>query len=69
MENLDPEQIKFLAERAGLDKQPNKRETCPDCDSEITDKNELIDPERYNTQHGSCLDCYDPTPYYPNLGF
>jgi len=41
-------------------------ETCPDCWSVITDKNPKIE-ERYS-QHGSCNDCYDPTPFYPDLG-
>lgn len=43
-------------------------ETCPDCWSVITKENPLID-EQYNPEaHGSCQDCYDPTPYYPDLG-
>jgi hypothetical protein len=37
--------------------------TCPDCESEITESNTLI-AEYYNSeQHGSCVDCYDPTPW------
>jgi hypothetical protein len=36
--------------------------TCPNCQSEITDDNPLIG-EIYNPEkHGSCVDCYDPTP-------
>lgn len=33
---------------------------CPDCQSEITDKNPLTG-ER-DSVYGSCVDCYDPTP-------
>lgn len=65
MENFTD--INFVANLVGL--VPNKLETCPDCDSVISETNELIDPERYNTQYGSCVDCHDPTPYYPDLGF
>jgi hypothetical protein len=65
MENFTD--INFVANLVGLTS--DKVETCPDCESVITDKNPLIDPERYTTQHGSCVDCYDPTPYYPDLGF
>jgi hypothetical protein len=37
-------------------------ETCPDCQSEITKDNPLIE-EIYNPEaHGGCQDCYDPTP-------
>lgn len=46
----------------------NLTQRCPDCEAEITDGNELIS-DIYNPEaHGSCLDCYDPTPYYPDLG-
>jgi len=39
-----------------------KKEVCPDCESEITNSNPLIE-EYYNPeQHGGCVDCYDPTP-------
>jgi len=38
---------------------------CPDCESEITERNPLI-KEIYNPElHGSCQDCYDPTPAGP----
>ena len=43
----------------------SETKTCPDCESEITERNTLIH-ERYGPeQHGSCLDCYDPTPAGP----
>jgi hypothetical protein len=39
-------------------------EICPDCDSVIGQDNELI-ADYYNPEaHGSCVNCYDPTPYY-----
>jgi hypothetical protein len=38
---------------------------CPDCKSEITENNPLIE-ERYNPEaYGSCVFCYDPTPAGP----
>jgi hypothetical protein len=37
-------------------------EKCPDCESEITESNPLIE-EHYNPEsYGYCQDCYDPTP-------
>jgi hypothetical protein len=46
-------------------------ETCPGCEAEITERNPLIDAERYSVgpNLGYCDNCYDPTPYYPDLGF
>ena len=41
-------------------------ETCPDCWAVITDKNPKTGEEY--SQHGSCNECYDPTPFYPDLG-
>ena len=35
---------------------------CPDCESEITDSNPMID-DCYNPEdYGYCVNCYDPTP-------
>jgi hypothetical protein len=67
MENFTD--INFVANLVGL--LPNKLETCPTCDSVINETNELIDTERYtaNERTGLCDACYDPTPYYPDLGF
>ena len=45
----------------------NSVEVCPDCQEPITADNELIDPDRYSTQFGSCVSCCDPTPYYPKI--
>jgi hypothetical protein len=39
--------------------------TCPDCESEITESNPLISEHYGPEQHGSCVDCYDPTPAGP----
>jgi len=39
--------------------------TCPDCESEITESNPLIDDWYSPEEHGSCVDCYDPTPAGP----
>lgn len=37
---------------------------CPDCESVIDKENPLIE-EHYNPERwGSCVNCYDPTPYY-----
>jgi hypothetical protein len=58
--------INFVANLVGL--LPNKLETCPDCDETITADNPLVDETRYSTQHGSCISCCDPTPFYPDLG-
>jgi hypothetical protein len=45
----------------------NSKQVCPDCESEITESNPLIE-ERYSPeQYGHCVDCYDPTPYYPRI--
>jgi hypothetical protein len=44
-----------------------KVELCPDCQEPITADNQLIDPEQYSTQFGSCIGCCDPTPYYPKI--
>lgn len=43
-----------------------KTELCPNCESEITEQNPIV-PEHY-VSGGVCLYCYDPTPYYPDLG-
>lgn len=46
-------------------------EVCPDCESEITDSNSLID-DCYNPEaYGYCVNCYDPTPAGPeySVGF
>lgn len=38
---------------------------CPDCESEITDSNPMID-DCYNPEaYGYCVNCYDPTPAGP----
>lgn len=42
--------------------EPLEIETCPDCESEITQYNTLIGDEYHPEEHGSCVDCYDPTP-------
>jgi len=38
---------------------------CPDCGSEITDENPLIEEEYKPEYYGYCQDCYDPTPSGP----
>lgn len=45
--------------------EPLEIETCPDCESEITPDNPLIDERHGPETHGSCVDCYDPTPDGP----
>lgn len=43
-------------------------ETCPDCGELITEDNPTIS-DIYNPEaYGYCQGCYDPTPYYPDLG-
>lgn len=41
------------------------REFCPDCDSEITRENPLIEDWHNPESYGSCVECYDPTPAGP----
>jgi len=64
MENFTS--IDFVANLVGLTS--DKVETCPDCAELITADNPLVDETRYSTQHGSCIGCCDPTPFYPDLG-
>lgn len=40
-------------------------ELCPDCESEITESNTLIDDSYRPEDYGGCVDCYDPTPAGP----
>lgn len=35
---------------------------CPDCESEITESNPLIEEYYSPESYGHCQDCYDPTP-------
>lgn len=41
-------------------------ETCKGCWSVVNEENPII-PEMYEGG-GVCQDCYDPTPFYPDLG-
>ena len=36
---------------------------CPDCKTEIDDPSKVIDEIYRPETWGSCVDCYDPTPY------
>jgi hypothetical protein len=56
---------------ATLEQMLNGEQVCPLCLALITDENPLIDAERYSVGDnlGYCDNCYDPTPYYPDLGF
>jgi hypothetical protein len=57
----------WFTEQLGVFKKP----TCPDCGSEITERNELIAEAGSPEKYGSCVDCYDPTPegYEYSKGF
>ena len=58
--------IDSVAKLAGLS--PKKEtEVCPDCKEPITADNELIDELGAPDKYGHCVNCYDPTPYYPKI--
>jgi hypothetical protein len=63
----------FLVGNKGLPVRVKMSEVkvCPDCESEITESNPLIEEEYKPEYYGYCQDCYDPTPAGPeySVGF
>lgn len=60
-EYAEGEIIAERLERSGL-------ATCKDCGELITDDNPAIEKHYGPDSYGNCQNCYDPTPYYPDLG-